>query len=58
MIRDILPCSAKEQHGNRHFAYSPIDGVLNDNVIIRHCLNALSKPVMEKDRARFDKLCA
>ena len=33
-------------------------GRLKDADVIHHCMNDLSKPVKEKERARFERLCA
>ena len=35
-----------------------VDEVLKDADVVHHCMNGLSKAVMKKERARFDKLCA
>ena len=34
-----------------------MDEVLKDADVLHHCMNDPSKPVKEKERARFDKLC-
>lgn len=26
--------------------------------VVHHCMNDLSKPIKEKEQARFDKICA
>ena len=36
----------------------PMDEVLKDADVIHHCMNDLSKPIKEKEQARYDKLCA
>ncbi len=54
---DII-CSAIYHHDDKLVADSPMDEVLKDADVIHHCMNDLSKPVKEKERSRFDKLCA
>lgn len=54
---DII-CSAIYHHDDKLVVDSPMDEVLKDADVIHHCMNDLSKPVKEKERARFDKLCA
>lgn len=54
---DII-CSAIYHHDNKLVMDSPMDEVLKDADVIHHCMNDLSKPVKEKEQARFDKLCA
>lgn len=54
---DII-CSAIYHHDDKLVADSPMDEVLKDADVIHHCMNDLSKPVKEKEQARFDKLCA
>lgn len=53
-----LICSAIYHHGDKHVEDSPMDEVLKDADVISHCMNDISKPVKEKEQARFDKLCA
>ncbi len=53
---DII-CSAVYHHDDKLVADSPMDEVLKDADVIHHCMNDLSKPVKEKEQARFDKLC-
>ena len=53
---DII-CSAIWHHDDKLVVDSPMDEVLKDADVIHHCMNDLSKPVKEKERARFDKLC-
>lgn len=53
-----LICSAIYHHGDKLAVDSPMDEVLKDADVIHHCMNDLSKPVKEKEQARFDKLCA
>lgn len=54
---DII-CSAIYHHDDKLTVDSPMDEVLKDADVIHHCMNDLSKPVKEKEQARFDKLCA
>lgn len=54
---DII-CSAVYHHDDKLVADSPMDEVLKDADVIHHCMNDLSKPVKEKEQARFDQLCA
>lgn len=50
-------CSAIYHHDDKLVADSPMDEVLKDADVIHHCMNDMSKPVKEKEQARFDKLC-
>ena len=52
-----LICSAIYHHDDKLIADGPIDEVLKDADVIHHCMNDLSKPIKEKERSRFDKLC-
>lgn len=54
---DII-CSAIYHHDDKLVTDSLMDEVLKDADVIHHCMNDLSKPVKEKEQARFDKLCA
>ena len=51
-------CSAIYHHDDKFVVDSPMDEVLKDADVIHHCMNDLSKPIKEKEQARFDKLCA
>ncbi|MBE5872640.1 MAG: HD domain-containing protein [Lachnospiraceae bacterium] len=51
-------CSAIYHHDDKLVVDSPMDEVLKDADVIHHCMNDLSKPIKEKEQARFDKLCA
>ena len=51
-------CSVIYHHDDKLTIDSPMDEVLKDADVIHHCMNDLSKPVKEKEQARFDKLCA
>lgn len=53
---DII-CSAIYHHDDKLVVDSPMDEALKDADVIHHCMNDLSKPVKEKEQARFDKLC-
>ena len=50
-------CSAIYHHDDKLVVDSPTDEVLKDADVIHHCMNDLSKPIKEKEQARFDKLC-
>ena len=51
-------CSAIYHHDDKLVTDSPMDEVLKDADVIDHCLKDSSKPVKEKEQARYDKLCA
>ena len=51
-------CSAVYHHDDKLVTDSTMDEVLKDADVIHHCMNDLSKPIKEKEQARFDKLCA
>lgn len=50
-------CSAIYHHDDKHAVDGPMDEVLKDADVIHHCMNDISKPVKEKEQARFEKLC-
>ena len=50
-------CSAIYHHDDKLTADSPMDEALKDADVIHHCMNDLSKPVKEKERARYENLC-
>ena len=50
-------CSAIYHHDDKLVEDGPMDEVLKDADVIHHCMNDLSKPIKEKEQARFDKLC-
>lgn len=52
-----LICSAIYHHDDKHAVDGPMDEVLKDADVIDHCLKDSSKPVKEKEQARFDSLC-
>ena len=49
--------SAIYHHDDKLVEDSPMDEVLKDADVIHHCMNDISKPVKEKELARFEKLC-
>ena len=51
-----LICSMIYHHDDKHTVDSPLDEVLKDADVIHHCFNDLSKPVKEKEKARFNAL--
>ena len=51
-------CSAIYHHDDKLVVDSPMDEVLKDADVIHHCMNDLSKPIKEKEQARYEKLCA
>ncbi len=50
-------CSAIYHHDDKLVTDGPMDELLKDADVIHHCMNDLSKPVKEKEKARFEKLC-
>ena len=50
-------CSAIYHHDDKLVTDGPMDEVLKDADVIHHCMNDLSKPIKEKEKARFDRLC-
>ena len=50
-------CSAIYHHDDKLVTDAPMDEVLKDADVIDHCLKNSSKPVKEKEKARYDKLC-
>ena len=50
-------CSAIYHHDDKHLTDSPMDEVLKDADVIHHSLHDPSKPVKEKERARYVSLC-
>ena len=52
-------CSAIYHHDDKLITDdSPMDELLKDADVIDHCFKDTSKPVKEKEQARYDKLCA
>lgn len=50
-------CSAIYHHDDKLIADGPMDEALKDADVIHHCMNDLSKPVKEKEKARYENLC-
>lgn len=50
-------CSAIYHHDDKLIVDGPMDEALKDADVIHHCVNDLSKPVKEKERARYESLC-
>ena len=50
-------CSAICHHDDKYSIDGPMDEVLKDADVIHHCMNDLSKPIKDKEAARFEKLC-
>ncbi len=53
---DII-CSAIAHHDDKYSVDGPMDELLKDADVIHHCLNDVSKPVKDKEKARFESLC-
>ncbi|WP_242840137.1 HD domain-containing protein [Oribacterium sp. FC2011] len=49
-------CSAIYHHDDKLNVDGPMDEVLKDADVIHHCVNDLSKPIKEKEQARFDSI--
>ena len=45
------------RHDDKLAFDSPMDEALKDADVIHRCMNDLSKPIKEKERARFERLC-
>ena len=54
---DVI-CSAIYHHDDKGVIDSPTDEALKDADVIHHCMNDLSKPVKDKEKSRFESLCA
>lgn len=52
-----LICCAIYHHDDKLVTDSDFDEVLKDADVISHCMNDISKPIKEKEKARFEKLC-
>ena len=50
-------CSAIYHHDDKLATDAPMDEVLKDADVIHHCMNDISKPIKEKEQARFERLC-
>ncbi len=53
-----LICSAIYHHDDKLTVDAPMDEVLKDADVIHHCMNDMSKEVKDKEKARFESLCA
>ncbi len=53
---DII-CSAIYHHDDKLVTDSPMDEVLKDADAMHHIMNDLSKPIKEKEQARYKNLC-
>ncbi len=51
-------CSAIWHHDDKANVDSPMDEVLKDADVIDHCLTDPTKDIKEKERPRYDRLCA
>lgn len=52
-----LVCSAIYHHDDKYAFDAPMDELLKDADVIHHCFNDVSKPVKEKEQARYDSIC-
>ena len=52
-----LICSAIRRHDGKQATDRPMDEVLKDADVVHHSLNDPAKPVKEKEKVRFDRLC-
>ena len=52
-----LICCAIYHHDDKLVTDSDFDEVLKDADVISHCMNDISKPIKEKEQARFENLC-
>lgn len=50
-------CSMIYHHDDKHVVDSEMDELLKDADVIHHCFHDLSKPVKDKEAARYEKLC-
>ena len=50
-------CSAIYHHDDKASIDAPMDEVLKDADVMHHVMNDLSKPIKEKEQARYDNLC-
>ena len=53
-----LICSMIYHHDDKLVIDSDLDEALKDADVIHHCFHDPSKPVKEKEQARYEKLCA
>lgn len=49
-------CSAIHNHSSKGSSHSAFDEVLVDGDVMQHCLHNITKPVMEHEKDRFEKL--
>lgn len=52
-----LICSAIFHHDDKLEVDGQMDEILKDADVIHHCMNDPSKPVKEKEQARYESLC-
>lgn len=50
-------CSAIYHHDDKLLIDQSMDEILKDADVIHHCMNDLSKPIKDKEKARFARLC-
>lgn len=50
-------CSAIYHHDDKLVTDGPMDELLKDADVIHHCMNDITKPVKEKEKARYASLC-
>lgn len=50
-------CSAIYHHDDKLTTDGPMEELLKDADVVHHCMNDLSKPVKDKETARFESLC-
>ena len=49
-------CQAISRHDDKDAVHTPLDEVLKDADVLHHCLHDLSKPIKEKEAARYAAL--
>ena len=52
-----LICASIYHHDSKQAVNDPFDEMLKDADVISHCMNDITKPIKEKEQARFDSLC-
>lgn len=55
-IETDLICSAIHNHSSKRGLHSTFDEILIDADVMQHCLYNMTKPIMEHEKNRFDKL--
>ena len=50
-------CSAIYHHDDKLLIDQSMDEILKDADVIHHCMNDLSKPIKDKEKERFARLC-